>query len=139
MNRWLELFFFAALLVDVSAAFLVENNLQRNQKVSPRFALPTVEQFEKDPFMKQVQYGSELTRELMRFEGRNDDEEGMVRLGQLIQAQLSHPDGIRGFMVSYLTADESPADWKSVPPILLQALKRQANSNPQDLIPLACK
>jgi hypothetical protein len=56
-----------------------------------------------------------------------------------LKAQLSHPLGIRGFMVSYLTANESAADYESIPAVLLQALQEQAERNAEDLIPLACE
>jgi len=123
--------------------------------------LPTVEQLLKDPFMKQVQYGSLLTEELIRFENNNnnnnnktneDEDEESIRqqqqlLSESIQAQLSHPQGIRGFMVSYLTSNENDENENddddstkktTIPKILLDALKSQAEINPDDLIPLAC-
>lgn len=55
-----------------------------------------------------------------------------------LSVQLSHSDGVRGFMVSYLTADQSAADNESIPAVLLQALQEQVERNSPDLIPLAC-
>jgi hypothetical protein len=62
-------------------------------------------------------------------------------LSESIRAQLSHSDGIRGFMVSYLTADDDnddEDDARPIPDVLLDALKRQAEKDPAQLIPLAC-
>lgn len=77
--------------------------------------------------MKQVSH-SETTVALVR----NSTPEAQ----EMISAQLSHPDGIRGFFVTYLTGmgDDTPADDKEVPPTLIQAMKE---ANPDDLIPLA--
>jgi hypothetical protein len=106
------------------------------------FALPTLEQLSKDPFMKQVQYGYELTNELHLLMNNNNNDSKKnddTVLGDSIRAQLSHPEGIRGFMVSYLTADATPADDETIPSVLLDALKSQAAKDPEDLIPLTCK
>jgi hypothetical protein len=123
--------FVLAVLVGYSDAFAPKHTISRGQHAL--FALPTIEQLSNDPFMKQVQYGSELTGELMNNDNPNDD------LGESIRAQLSHSAGIRGFMVSYLTADTTPADDQEVPSVLLDALKSQAEKDPEDLISLACK
>jgi hypothetical protein len=83
--------------------------------------------------MKQVKYGMKLTNELL---ANKED----LDLKECIRAQLSHSNGIRGFMVSYLTADQSPADNPQVPNTLLQALQELAkNEKIEDLIPLTCK
>jgi hypothetical protein len=110
--------------------------------------LPTIEQLLNDPFMKQVHYGSVLTEELMRLDmptdnadhDFNDDDTANVRrlLGESIKAQLSHSQGIRGFMVSYLTADSTPADNPRIPAIILDALLDQVKTDPHDLVPLTC-
>jgi hypothetical protein len=84
--------------------------------------------------MKQVKHGMKLTNELLVNKAEDLD------LRESIRAQLSHSDGIRGFMVSYLTADQSPADDPQVPSALLQALQELAKTEKiEDLIPLTCK
>jgi len=61
-----------------------------------------------------------------------------VELPQLLDAQLSHADGIRGFMVTYLTiAGESVADNGEIPPPLSDILLETVERNP-DLVSLAC-
>ena len=93
--------------------------------------LPTIEQLAKDPFMKQVEHGFTLTSNLCFDEPDIQD---------YLQAQLSHSDGIRGFMVSYLTADESPADQPEIPRALWEALQTQMESDAaDDLVSLTCK
>ncbi len=72
--------------------------------------------------MKQVQHGMELTNELLLNKEEDQD------LKECIRAQLSHSDGIRGFMVSYLTADQTLADDPQVPNALLQALQELAKT-----------
>jgi hypothetical protein len=79
--------------------------------------------------MKQVQYGAQLVP-LFESEDPSDLKEKLV-------AQLSHSDGIRGFMVAYLTVDgQAPADKEQVP---LPLRKAMAEANMEDLVPLACK
>jgi len=106
----------------------------RDSQITTRFAttLPTVEQLKTGKFMEQVNYGSELTA-LM--EGDNSiDEETLV---ELITAQFSHPNGIRGFFISYLTGDEpSPADNDTMPSALLSSLRNIEDK--RKLIPLVC-
>ena len=93
--------------------------------------LPTMEQLATDPFMKQVEHGFTLTANLWSDQPNVQD---------YLQAQLSHSDGIRGFMVSYLTADESPADQPEIPNALWGALQMQMESDiANDLISLTCK
>ena len=83
--------------------------------------------------MQQVQHGFELTAAL-----QNSDASPVLK--DSITAQLSHSDGIRGFMVSYLTAEgNTVADANEIPQVLLDALLEQAEQNPDDLIPLACE
>jgi hypothetical protein len=84
--------------------------------------------------MKQLQHGSDLTNAL----GGNSNDLSSQDLKELIQAQLSHSDGIRGFMAVYLTT-ENDQDTFKVPDVLVQALQEQAQLNPDKLIPLACK
>jgi hypothetical protein len=42
-------------------------------------------------------------------------------------------------MVAYLTFEEENQDTFKVPDVLVQALQEEAQSNPDELIPLACK
>lgn len=84
--------------------------------------------------MQQVQYGSQLSGALLdKPIGLSDDE-----LKELLQAQLSHSNGIRGFMVSYLTSDDETEDSFHVPNVLVEALKEQVKSCPDELVPLTC-
>ena len=80
--------------------------------------------------MNQVQYGYELSDVL-------SSDPTLPELKESLQAQLSHSDGIRGFMVSYLTAGEDDSENLVVPDVLTQVLQEQAAST-DDLIPLAC-
>ena len=54
----------------------------------------------------------------------------------MLKAQLSHSDGIRGFMVTYLTGNASPADDPTVPAVLQEAM---SEVDPRELVPLACE
>ena len=82
--------------------------------------------------MQQVSHSEKLVTVLAQQE--NVDDSLAV---QLLEAQLSHSDGIRGFFVTYLTAldGDSPADWETVPTALEKAMK---GADATDLIPLAC-
>lgn len=91
-------------------------------------AMPTIDQLSKDPFMKQVSYAAEIVPLL----STEEDE----HLSELLKAQLSHSDGIRGFFVNYLTAKgETSADSTVVPPPLVSAMQTVQDRN--DLISLA--
>ena len=81
--------------------------------------------------MKQVQYGSELSNSIKEDPSNADALER-------IKAQLSHSDGIRGFMVSYLTNDGSSDGELTVPDGLAAVLREMTRSNPEELVPLAC-
>ena len=70
--------------------------------------LPDMDELSTAPFMKQVQYGSEMTNALRFFSNptasfRSTTERNHMK--NLLSAQLSHSDGIRGFMVAYLTVE----------------------------------
>merc|ERR1740130_851555 len=70
--------------------------------------LPDMDELSTAPFMKQVQYGSEMTNALRFFSNptasfRSTTERNHMK--NLLGAQLSHADGIRGFMVAYLTVE----------------------------------
>ena len=122
-------------LLGFSALFLSANNNN----------LPSIVQLSEDTFMKQVEYGSVLTAQLQTVNNSGDGDDSNLppsssNLEELLQAQLSHSDGIRGFMVSYLTAEVSPADQDDIPTPLIQALKAQFRSETarDDLVSLAC-
>ena len=115
----------------------------------PNLYLEILVQLSQDPFMKQVQYGGQLSIVIARLQsstgGANTDQS--ERLKERLIAQLSHSDGIRGFFVSYLTMepdDDDDADAHegnpnqedmSVPKCLQEAM---AIVDPQELVPLAC-
>jgi hypothetical protein len=84
--------------------------------------------------MKQVGYGAQL---VPMFSKDGGDENNDKDLEEKLIAQLSHSDGIRGFMVSYLTVDNgmAPADWDPIPQPLQNALVKVENN--KDLISLA--
>lgn len=91
-------------------------------------ATASLQELSSDPFIKQVSHSEEIVAQL----SKNPTDVG---LQDRLTAILSHSDGIRGFMVTYLTTVNSPADCEEVPSCLAQALKQ---SDPDDLIPLAC-
>lgn len=97
------------------------------------------------PFMQQVQYGMAMTDALHAVSSSSQDtattpgeqqtEEHSAherQLQQLLQAQLSHSDGIRGFMVAYLTGgssassenDNADAESGKDPQLLIDALQQ---------------
>jgi len=84
--------------------------------------LPDINELSTAPFMQQVQYGMAMTEALHvvascdiyespTIYGEHIEEHQYqardMELQKLLQAQLSHSDGIRGFMVAYLTSDSS--------------------------------
>ena len=105
-------------------------------------------QLSNDPFMKQVQYGSQLvslitnTNKNPNDDGSNNANTDETIVSSLI-AQLSHSDGIRGFMVSFLTResengnDQEEDSEEIIPSPLLEALSQVNNS--EDLASLACE
>lgn len=79
--------------------------------------LPDVKELSTSPFMKQVQYGTEMTTALHTMSTTTssttlDDEDDEVydKMKESLEAQLSHSDGIRGFMVAYLTGEYQTTD-----------------------------
>lgn len=68
------------------------------------FGIPTLEQLQTDSFMKQVRHAEFVVGVLIEEDAGRQTDVLMRRL----RAQLSHPDGIRGFMVTFLTS--APAD-----------------------------
>jgi len=80
--------------------------------------------------MNQVNYASEIVPLLAK-------ENNHANLTEMISAQLSHSDGIRGFFVAYLTGvGPSPADDETMPLPLSNAIEK--NQNKKELISLAC-
>jgi hypothetical protein len=82
--------------------------------------------------MRQVQFGMELAAELRKVQtsdfinGDNDNNDELQLLKTSLKAQLSHSDGIRGFMVAYLTGPGDDNDDRTNPPaILLEAIRDQ--------------
>ncbi len=105
--------------------------------------LPDLDELKSAPFMKQVQYGGELTEALMELD--SGDEANQKKLRESLSAQLSHSDGIRGFMVSYLTGsgeDTITAEMIATeqdPQILLETVARLlSKENSEDLVSLMC-
>jgi hypothetical protein len=104
-------------------------------------SFPDLQALSSAPFMQQVQYEMELTTLL---ENSNTNDVG-ERLKASLKAQLSHSDGIRGFMVAYLSGgsssdsndnDEAPLE---VPKILLEAFQDQLQQEAtEDLVSLMC-
>ena len=88
-------------------------------------------QLSSDPFMSQVSHAANLVAQLSSTIDATQEE-----LTELLAAQLSHSDGIRGFFVTYLTGEgDTVADLEIVPNALVKAM---AQANPEELIPLAC-
>jgi hypothetical protein len=102
---------------------------------SSRWSLPDLQALSTAPFVQQVQYGMELTDLLHTNEAGNDKE-----LKESLMAQLSHSDGIRGFMVAYLSGSSDDVNDDSIPLILLEALQDQFRSqeNADSLVSLLC-
>jgi hypothetical protein len=94
--------------------------------------LPSMEQLSSDSFMNQVNYASEIVPLL-----EQETDENL--LTDMISAQLSHSNGIRGFFVSYLTGgDVSVADDENMPQPLRTAIAQNLNANKKELISLSC-
>lgn len=101
--------------------------------------LPDIQALTTAPFQKQVQFGMELTSLL-------DHKHEMMnanQLKELLKAQLSHSDGIRGFMVAYLSSGYNGDDnnYFEIPSILLEVLNDQLSEDidsNDDLILLMC-
>ena len=95
-----------------------------------------MEQLRTDSFMKQVQHAEFITGLIQEDNGRETD----VLMNRL-RAQLSHPDGIRGFMVTYLTTSTDDSnDSITIPPALIKAIIEQIDpiSDKNELISLMC-
>ena len=110
--------------------------------------IPTIEQLRTDSFMKQVRYAEFITGLIEEDNGRETD----VLMNRL-RPQLSHPDGIRGFMVTFLTTLSATTDKTDtttgssnedgrvvIPPALIKAIIEQIDpiSDANELISLMC-
>ena len=92
-------------------------------------ALPTIDDLKNDGFMKQVSHALELV-EMIGNETMDQNE-----LTNMLKAQLSHSNGIRGFFVNYLTVD-GPADLDQVPESVMKAMASIEDQS--DLVSLSC-
>jgi hypothetical protein len=95
--------------------------------------IPSIEQLEKDSFMKQVIHAEFIVNLFEEDAGKESDV-----LMKRLKAQLSHADGIRGFMVTYLTMVKEQE--QIIPNSLLKAILDQidAESDTNQLISLMC-
>jgi len=96
--------------------------------------IPTIEQLGSDPFPKQVQHAEFICGLI----AEDDDRETDVLMKRL-RAQLSHADGVRGFMVTYLTMKKDKED-SNIPPALLKVLLEliDPKNDSNELINLMC-
>jgi hypothetical protein len=99
--------------------------------------IPSIEQLQNDPFMKQVRYAEFIISLFEEDNGR----ETLVLMNRL-RAQLSHPDGIRGFMVTYLTTTTTPTTDHNtdIPQSLIKVIVEQIDpvQDRNELISLMC-
>jgi hypothetical protein len=91
-----------------------------------------------DPFIKQVSHGEFMVGLIAEDAGRNSDV-----LMRRLRAQLSHSDGIRGFMVTFLTtkpSNDTNAENHIIPNSLITAILEQIDrsDDANDLITLMC-
>ncbi|CAJ1934158.1 unnamed protein product [Cylindrotheca closterium] len=125
----MSLLLFYLLFFASSDAFNTNSWHKRKQAVLAS-SLPSIEELENDPFMKQVQHGADLCSALQEDPSNAD-------IHERIKAQLRSSDGIRGFMVSYLTSEDTSPKALVVPDGLAEVLQEITRSNPEDLVPLA--
>lgn len=105
----------------------------------PPVVLPSVKQVSEDSFTEQTYHASSIINEFVAASSillTEDDHKSQIELQELLIAQLSHQDGIRGFFAAYLTGEgTTPADGDRLPVPLSQAMKRVDMSK---VAPLAC-
>lgn len=123
------------LAAESHATFVLKNTLSES--------LPSLEQLSTAPFMKQVEYGSEMTSVLRATNQDASDDDKLLK--DSLAAQLSHSDGIRGFMVAYLTGMDGDENMtienEQDPKVLLETLHgllTSSKNNNDDLISLMC-
>ena len=86
--------------------------------------LPSFEQLTTDDFSDQA-YHAKILIDLLEREPENLEEvRRQILLQELLTAQLSHEDGIQGFLTSYLTQAEGSIADKSMPKILTKVFRR---------------
>lgn len=109
--------------------------VEETKSIDNIMGIPSMEQLRTDPFMKQVRYAEFITGLIEEDAGR----ESSVLMNRL-RAQLSHPDGIRGFMVTYLTTIDSDAGESAIPAALVKAILEQIDpiQDKNELISLMC-
>lgn len=98
--------------------------------------LPTLEQAAKDSFMQQISHAGDIVAYLNNNDHNGGDGDSQVVV-DLLTAQLSHVDGLRGFFATYLTGegDETAADQEKLPLELVRAME---NVDQKQLIDIAC-
>lgn len=113
--------------------------------------IPDLDELKSAPFMKQVGYGADMTEALTAL-GNDSQDPVAQQLKDSLEAQLSHSDGIRGFMVSYLTGsyesstkEDGGIDAAEMiakeqdPQILLETVSGLLNADQnEDLVSLMC-
>jgi len=113
-------------LISSARCFLVQPLIKRSSfqlTHRTKFSaskLPDIERILKAPFMEQVKIGGLVTQALELPPNEADS-----TLPQVLSAQLSTSDGIRGFFVSYLTLDASPTP---PPPLLASTISNLSGS-----------
>lgn len=139
----------------VVSRLYASSSLSQSTSDSTNFLFPDLEALSTAPFMQQVQYGMELTTILENSSAIEKEQEILLLLKQSLQAQLSHSDGIRGFMVAYLSGNNSGgADGDGgnssspleIPSVLLEAIQDQLQNDndaaavaaADDLVSLMC-
>lgn len=150
INMWSPSLSFPLLLVlsaltQSTEAFLHSTQIRSDKTALnycddlPPVVLPSVKQVSEDSFTEQTYHASSIINEFVAASSillTEDDHKSQIELQELLIAQLSHQDGIRGFFAAYLTGEgTTPADGDRLPVPLSQAMKRVDMSK---VAPLAC-
>lgn len=107
-----------------------------NQEGMLTVSLPSIKQVSTDSFTDQTYHASTLVAELLDASpAGTTTTSSSSELQELMTAQLSHQDGIRGFLAVYLTRDMVPSQQEEMPLLLAQAIK---GVNMTQMVPLAC-
>ena len=86
--------------------------------------LPSFEQLTTDDFSDQAYHAKILIDLLEREPETLEEVRRQILLQELLTAQLSHEDGIQGFLTSYLTQAEGSLADKPMPKILTKVFRR---------------
>ena len=90
--------------------------------------------------MKQVGYASEIVPLLKKTSSSDENNKNEAEITELLKAQLSHSDGIRGFFVMYLTGNQEEDDDDEgndqIPKSLIDAMNTVES---EELVSLACE